>query len=979
MSGKRIWAIILSLSLCITGSQMVWAEELSNSEIVITEDDSDLPENIVDDASASDQMTCDEEIVSENEDLGSVSKDNPLSEENTDEVIVFQDEVSASNNMDMEIEGSGAADVESQDAMLLDMGIVSSLKIAPSFTIEKGDTVTLSGGVNRSLEDAIYRYIYYDGNNWCQIAAFDSVREIQWSPETVGTLLVAFQIQYQGMDYNAFQTLTVNPSSQKASVKGLSVAVDQKDYWNASVKLKGSVDNPADEDLVYQYLTYNGSYWTSISQSSVLEEIEWIPPQPGAYSLCFQIYDQSGNVLGQWFSAYETIESSILINNIYVKITNNNQYNLSADVSTNDQFAEYRWLYYDLSKKTWGEISDWSRNTDTIWCPANGAYWIYVEGKTTDGKTADFSVGQMVETLYIQMNGIKTTGDKTDVQMDVDVTTNDTGAEYRWLYYDLEKQTWHTIREWSSQKTASWKPEEEGTYWIHVEGRTRTGVVSQYTIGYVVSFPTIEISGINVTKMNPGLKLELSVVADSDGSEYRWLYYDLSNQIWGTIEDWSNKKTVEWYPQKGGSYWIHVEAKNASGQVSSYTMGYYIEPFKIALSGIIVSPEKENVFNLDVNADTDDMNAEYRWLYYDLSSGCWGLIQDWSKNKTAVWETECFGTYWIHVEGRTIDGSLSEVTIGYSVEQFYVNLGNLNVYTPDWSTYYIQQVVETNDPNLVYTYMIYDIKNDTWTELPQTGSSTYWQPEVSGGYWVHAVVTDSAGDSYCNTIGYSVVFRIYDEHAKSIMRNIMYAVETGGQIYGRVAYNTFCPAFNITQKETAITIGGGGWFASEAQKLLKLIREKDPETFALLDTAGISYDLDNCDWSYYGSDGQGNRTIERGSEKALCIQKLISTSVGIEIQNQLLDEEAEKYVNDAQKLGVNDLKARMFCANIRHLGGYSAMSSVIRNCKADGLPLTMEGLWISMRNHADPAGNGVGSDRYKSRHEKVMLWLNTYL
>ena len=105
--------------------------------------------------------------------------------------------------------------------------------------------------------------------------------------------------------------------------------------------------------------------------------------------------------------------------------------------------------------------------------------------------------------------------------------------------------------------------------------------------------------------------------------------------------------------------------------------------------------------------------------------------------------------------------------------------------------------------------------------------------------------------------------------------------------------------------------------------------------------------------------------ILKGSAKAVCYHTaIISSETGIAIQNRLVDEQMVKYVNEAAALGVIDLKAQMFCANIRHLGGYSAMSWVVECCQADGKALTMENLWTSMRDHTpNKDGNGVGADR----------------
>lgn len=221
--------------------------------------------------------------------------------------------------------------------------------------------------------------------------------------------------------------------------------------------------------------------------------------------------------------------------------------------------------------------------------------------------------------------------------------------------------------------------------------------------------------------------------------------------------------------------------------------------------------------------------------------------------------------------------------------------------------------------------------------------------------------------------------RELDAEARAVMRNIIYAVETGGQVYGGHRYDCFSEAYSNSYLETAITIGAGAWFANEAKTLLTLIREKDPSGFAALDTAGIGEDLELATWKYYGSDGNGGKTILKDSPKARAIQKIISTPVGISVQDSLIDEQMVKYADQAKALGVTDLKARLFCANLEHLGGYNAMVRVINYCKNDGEALTMENLWTNMREREAGSGNTVGADLYANRHRKVMQWLDTYL
>lgn len=265
---------------------------------------------------------------------------------------------------------------------------------------------------------------------------------------------------------------------------------------------------------------------------------------------------------------------------------------------------------------------------------------------------------------------------------------------------------------------------------------------------------------------------------------------------------------------------------------------------------------------------------------------------------------------------------------------------------------------------------------------------------TSGKYNVHVYGLNNVGKNvFLGSATYEAKYGVYDSYAAEVMRNIIYAVETGGQIYGNARYNDFTPAYNSSCTERAITIGAGAWYATEAQRLLTLIRQADPTLFASLDTAGIGSDLDSQNWNIYGSDGtrltssnykslrDSHRTITVGSAKAVAIQNIINTDIGRAMQDQLIDEQMEEYIASAEQLGVTDLKAKMFCANLRHLGGSGGMRRVITNCKNDGLALTMENLWATMLKHDSQASGAtqVGSPIYHTRHQKVMQWLNTYI
>lgn len=198
---------------------------------------------------------------------------------------------------------------------------------------------------------------------------------------------------------------------------------------------------------------------------------------------------------------------------------------------------------------------------------------------------------------------------------------------------------------------------------------------------------------------------------------------------------------------------------------------------------------------------------------------------------------------------------------------------------------------------------------------------------------------------------------------KEVIRKIIYAVETGGQVYGNVRYDDFTEAYANSSIEHAITIGGGAWYATEAQRLLKLIRTKNPTVFKKLDTAGIGIDLDTKNWATY--------KVQKGSDKAKCIQKIIGSATGIKCQDLLIDEQMQAYVDEVSALGVTDIQALLMCANFRHQGGLSAIKRILAKTQK---PYTLNNVYKACQSDT---GNQVGA--YKLRQKMVYESLKKYI
>ena len=197
---------------------------------------------------------------------------------------------------------------------------------------------------------------------------------------------------------------------------------------------------------------------------------------------------------------------------------------------------------------------------------------------------------------------------------------------------------------------------------------------------------------------------------------------------------------------------------------------------------------------------------------------------------------------------------------------------------------------------------------------------------------------------------------------KAVLRKIIYAVETGGQVYGQQDYSDFTEAYTNSSEEHAITIGAGQWYGTEAKTLLERIYDADPEQWEKIDKVRLLEQVQTANWECFN--------ISRVSQLADTIVALISSKTGIKCQDSLMDEQLATYTKEALKQGVTDARAQAMCVNFRHQGGQGAVTRILAKTQK---PYTLDNLYTACQTDT---GNQVGA--YKDRQSFVYDALKTY-
>lgn len=208
-----------------------------------------------------------------------------------------------------------------------------------------------------------------------------------------------------------------------------------------------------------------------------------------------------------------------------------------------------------------------------------------------------------------------------------------------------------------------------------------------------------------------------------------------------------------------------------------------------------------------------------------------------------------------------------------------------------------------------------------------------------------------------------------DKKHLDILANIIGAVETGGQIYGKRRYDAYVGPNSNTSKEQTCTLGWGGNYGERARKLCKMIFDQDPAAFRKADNAGIEKKL-SVNW-------ETTKWHPTTAQKKALIA-IITTAIGKKCQDELFQELMETYIAKAEEYGIKDVPAQMLWCEIEHLGGINPVKRIFGRAQKPYTPDTVFASLILDQKDAK-SNTQVGDKIFQSRHECCVKWIKQYV
>ena len=378
-----------------------------------------------------------------------------------------------------------------------------SVKLSGIYYVETEEFISAAAAYTSSAKSLEFRWMEYNVNkgSWSILSDWSSRDSIQWKPQQ-GPYWLRVEVRADdGTQKNC--TLVYNSTRdyqrgyldlygifQIAGEEGISSAVSYKTN---------------DAQAQFRWLQYDvkKGIWTILSDWSSKESILW-RPKAGAYWLRVEARTGTGiekSYTLPYNNEIDYTRSYLQINGIY-QIAGEQGISSAVSYKTNDKSIKFRWLEYDVNKGKWTILSDWSSTESIVWKPTAGAYWLRVEAKTSDGTEKEYTLAynntRDYANGYVEIQGIYYIEDIDGINAGAVHITNDTSTKFRWLVYNVDKQSWTVLSDWKKAETVTWRP-EAGNYWLRVEAKTDRGAESTCTIEYKMD--KYEIMGTTGTSL----------------------------------------------------------------------------------------------------------------------------------------------------------------------------------------------------------------------------------------------------------------------------------------------------------------------------------------------------------------------------------------------------------------------------------------------------------------------------------------------
>lgn len=571
------------------------------------------------------------------------------------------------------------------------------------------------------------------------------------------------------------------PNNNVWKLNEITTNIQSPQMLETEIKVNAIVSN-ANNDLQYKYVWMKDDWnsWGIIQDFSSKNSVVWVPTEGGDYKIYVDVKDASGKT--------ETIFINYSIKNWKIEGVNTNLKSpqeentvieISPKMKGNIEKLQYKYVWQKDNWADWGIIKDFFTDSAVKWQPdAIGDYTLYVDVKDEDGfmitKTMSFSIKDKIwEIKNIQVDHADNMELGETLHISANINNSNSNLKYKFVWMKDDWNKWGVIRDFSSGNSVNWTPEELGDYYLYMDVKDQKGNIESSRISYKIvqgkwAIDKIEMKPTDIQIVNKSTTITAHINGNKTGLQYKFVWMKDDWNEWGIIQNFLTKDWTEWIPKTVGIYKIYMDVKDSEGNIVTSIETIEVRNRDWKFDGIELNqkiPVEIGVpvkITPDILGNTNNLEYKYVWMKDDWNE--WGVIKEFSDDKSCLWAAEEAGQYKIYVDVRE-KGREDQETVNISLEVVWgtwniagVSFDLLSPQIPGTTVELAARIIG-NKTGLQYKFVWMKDSWDEWGIIQEKSSNSKasWMSEEPGNYKLYVDVFDKSGKTVTFIQDYEVL------------------------------------------------------------------------------------------------------------------------------------------------------------------------------------------------------------------------------
>ena len=539
--------------------------------------------------------------------------------------------------------------------------------------------ITLTADVSGNTSSLQYKFVWMKDNwkEWGVIQNFTEKNTAVWKPTSGGSYTI-----YLDVKKGNGTAKTVNKSFQILNwgYTSIKTNIPSPQTLGKSITVSANVKG-ATSGLKYKFVWEKDNWkeWGVIQGLSTKNGTTWKPTKAGKYVLHVDVKDTEGHTftLTKQFQIENVLwtPGELDVSTKEIEIGKEILLKQNIKSSATDLPLKYKFVWEKDNWKEWGVIREFSSQNDVKWTPTTiGNCNIHVDIKDDAGKVITKKTEVKVKKGTWKFIGI-TANKKSpqyindSINFEVNTDGNAHGVEYKFVWQKNNWKEWGVIRNFSLDNSVTWIPKSSGNYTIIVNIKDLDGKVLTKEITYEIAksyFDSVQITPDTEQNVGGKIHIQANYKGATQKTQYKFVWQKDNWKEWGVISPLSDKNSVDWIPKSIGYYTICVDVKDEEGKIEtktkSFTVGGWI------YNDVEIRKKTNNSYVIQPLIQGNTTGFTYKYVWQKDNWKEWGVIKDFTSEKSMEWKPNKAGKYTICVDVKDANGNVVTKQKQYQVK-----------------------------------------------------------------------------------------------------------------------------------------------------------------------------------------------------------------------------------------------------------------------------------------------------------------------